>query len=242
MCDKLVVEFVLPGIERAQIKKVYIPYDDENKDFDPIPRMKELIISTKEILWVKQVSLRQLASKKEGKLYTTLFENVEHGYLNIKQIRLILIDKESEQAQMRAFREYLIKHEVESKDADYSKYVSNPQEHHNSDLYIHTKESERILKDRMKDYLDANANKNPLWKFETKKYKSPPDAAILITDDAVLYEPLHSGDLRDLGHDLPILSGKMPVFEFSRIPGKNSIYDLIKNNFEIVFNNFSQPI
>lgn len=221
---------LLPGIQKADIVNVWFP----RTQYDPIDRMNKLISETKKVLWVKQVSLFQLSNRSNGKLY----EAFKKHYLNIKDIRLLLINPESNQAKIRSYRERCL--DNTKKQINYEDFIKEDKWRQEV-LYQHTSQSISDLCRLREVYQENNRNHN----FKIKKFFSSPEAAIIITDNTILYEPLHFGSLQDAirqhGDEIPILSSSMPIFEFTKKddPG---VYEIIKNSFTFVFNNFSDNI
>lgn len=225
---------LLPGIENAEIVNIFFP---RTENYDPTKRMSELISKTKEILWVKQVSLRHL-TRQNG----ILMNEFSGCYKNIKSIRMMPIKLDSDQAKIRSYREYLLKPIPTSNMLTYDNFVKEKYEEET--LYRDTMDTINTLRNLKSVYYeDREANGD---EFIIKTFFSSPDAAIFITDESVLYEPLHLGDINEIIRNFdnsngPILSGKMPVFEFLK-RDEPGMYHLIKNNFETVFDNFADDV
>lgn len=224
-------------LQQSQINNIFIPRSNDQK-YDPVNEMKALINNTNEILWVKQVSLFALANNK-GALYSELVKK----YKSIKSIRFLLVDTQSDGAKMRAYREYYLDDltpVINYTDFVDIKYTESP-------LYRDTEMSIINLNRMRSNYYIAFNEVEEDCEFLLKVFRSAPDAAIIITDDTVLFEPLHLGGLNEMlvkqpgGDSKPILSGHMPMFEFKKkdSPG---IYELIKNNFQFVWDNYSENV
>ncbi len=222
---------------KTNIKNIYIPRSI-NKTFDPIERMKHLIMNTKDILWVKQVSLYQILGTN-GQLYGTFIDKCRE----ISDIKLLLIDPESEQAKMRSFREHIIQ---SPRYGDlYSDFLQKDI-WKESILFRHTTKSITNAK-RLKRQLDYERDQEKIFpnqSLDVKKFFAAPDSSIIITDTAVLFEPLHYGSQRAVfssQHQGKILSGDMPMLEFTK-ETDGGVYDILKDNVKFVFDYFSKDI
>ncbi len=224
---------VYQALTGTNVQNIYMPRHD-NKDFDPIKRMKFLIKNTKEILWVKGVSLYHTLGER-GLIHATFLGK----YKEIGNIRMLVLDPCCAQAQMRAFREHLIRY-PESEQGyegfrDKEGWTEGP-------LFTDTNASIKNggeLSRALNEERGAPANEP----FSVRTFTSAPDAFIMITDDSVLFEPLHYGSKRPIYNTPkgPILSGDMPMIEFSKGDG-SGVYDMLKESFQFVFDHFSEPV
>lgn len=235
------------ALSDMNICNIYIPRCDD-KTFDPIKRMKHLIAETREILWIKHVSMYQVLNESHGLLYKD-FKDI---CSEIKEIKLLILDPTCDQAKMRSYREHLIKKPRETK--SYQEYIKDNL-WKKGPLYKDTLGSVENAKDLIKELSDmkqenqkeGDENKKKITNeiFIVKKYFAAPDSAILLTDSAVLFEPLHYGSQRAIFQTkkgkVKILSGDMPMLEVQKAENEG-LYELIKDNIRFVFDNFSTGI
>jgi len=248
------------ALNQMKSYNIYIPRSQElEKKFDPFERMKYLINNTKEILWIKSVSARLLFHKTSNNdSNKTLYDELEEKINTIKDVRILLIDPECENAKMRSYREYILDNHQNGNDISYNNLNTSYEDFKNSEyalnnfqppvLLSHTKTSiiraKKLIHELEKKKKSLNDISIINESFYVRKYTSPPDSAFIITDTVALFEPLHYGMIQNNNNNDKILSGHMPMHEFQRAENADVLvpYNLIKNNFEFVFNIFSKPI
>jgi hypothetical protein len=222
-----------------------------------LSRTQRLIEQTDNILWIKYVSMFVILNRN-GLLFQRL-GNL-HGLVahikRIKDVRFLVIDLESDQAKQRSYREYLMNGLPSH--VSYDEFIEMKRDargnifslYEGEKLYADTRSS-LIQAKNIADMVKIDDNKeNKL--FAVGMYKSSPDSAILITDHAALFEPLHYGVqysenennkvYQPSGNDqktdsntvqMPILSGEMPLFEFKYTSINKELKGTNKNQHKI---------
>ncbi|MFZ5909320.1 MAG: hypothetical protein ACOYYU_04830 [Chloroflexota bacterium] len=157
----------------------------------------------------------------------------------------MLIDPECEQAKIRSFREYLLKHS----NANWHDFC-NKEIYKGETLYVHAKES----MENISDLLEELSTKKISYDMGAKKFISAPEGFMLLTDQSVLVEQYHYGKIRiskqnDETIRGKILWGDVPALEYGwsdsqifwELPFRNLCL-LFEDHFEFVYNNFATEI
>lgn len=237
-------------LREMDVPNIYIPRGGE---FDPKKRVIHLIKNTKKILWIKHVSFRWFLHYNhldQDSLYLLLWNNGGQLYSKmheIEDIRFLIINPSSIQAKMRSFREFRADNlhtEMTYKDFVSAKIWKRQV------LFDHTQSSinEAIrLKslEKAKKNLEGEEEKKPEYSnLSVRLYDSDPESACIITDSAVMFEPLNYGVHNPVqvagGHS--ILSSRMPMMEFSFKDKGSGTYNVLKDNFEFAWNHFAKDI
>lgn len=210
------------AIREAYIKNIYYKYEESKQ------RIISLIENTKSMLWIKGISLHSFLS--HGEMYDALANACKRGV----NVRVLLLNPREEQARLRSFREYLISHP----NALLNNYDNSSIK--NERLYLDTTGSVKFIKNQLMRRIGENAS------FETKLFNSSTEAFLLITDNSVLVEQYHYGNLVEDSNkenqiDEVILGGDVPVIEYGCIDRDKLIskekdpYNLFKDNFDHTF-------
>jgi len=189
------------------------------------PRLAWLINQAKKHVYIQGISLK---SYFDGlKLHAAIKALVERGEVEIK---ILLLDPESEQARYRSFREYLLN----KPPLTFEEFQKRPELHMNSDLFRDTQKSiERIQ------------NMEPHSNFQVRLYDSAPTCFMLLVDDLVLVEQYHYGVV-EIGARPAMVSNILgedtALYEYTHQQSK--LYDsrecvhtfeLMKDHFDFVF-------
>jgi hypothetical protein len=212
------------GIIDAGIRNVY--YDSETcKD-----RIISLINDTKDILWIRGVSLRSFFMPG-GEIYDALRRKyVESG--SDVDIRIILIDMASESARKRSYREYKIN------DGPLEYGAFNERIYEEQKLYADTKQTLNYIEifQRECDRITGGKKKN---RIEVRVSGEDPEGFFFFTDRSVLVEQYHFGKLKQDSSGQK-LGGEVPVFEFVD-NGRAKQYTLYKSHFKYLFGISREP-
>jgi hypothetical protein len=156
------------------------------------------------------------------------------------KIRILFIDRMSQQAQYRSFREHILK--TGDQNLSYEGYLADSEMHMQSDLCRNTHDAIQNLRRQVKT---VRKSKDGDWKCPilAGEYNSAPAGFILRVDDVVLFEPYHYGKINPTG-DAPTLGRDMPLFEFhehdsrlyEEVVGRRP-FGLLKDHFEFAFKN-----
>lgn len=185
-------------------------------------RMLFLLENAKQEVAIQGVSLRSFC--ETGSLWLALKKLVEEGKVTI---RMLFIDPCCEQAKIRSYREYRIRHPQTS----WQQYKTNELLHKDSDLYTHTDRAIRTLAMEIKAVV-AVPPRTEKWDLtlKAKRYKSAPHCFIFRVDDSVLVEQYHYGKHFVPGPGAPAILGKdMPVIEFNSAPPDSELFPQIDN-------------
>ena len=188
------------------------------------PRLAWLINQAKKHVYIQGISLKSYFDGLE--LHAAIKALVERGDVEIK---VLLLDPDSEQARYRSFREYLLN----KPPLTFEEFLKRPELHMNSDLYRDTQKSiERIQ------------NMEPHNNFQVRLYDSAPTCFMLLVDDSVLVEQYHYGDLRSPRSTMvsSILGEDTALYEYSHQQSKLydsreevHMFELMKDHFDFVF-------
>ena len=217
------------GARESNIINIY--YEKDLKQERSRQRILHLISKTKKILWIKGISLKSFFK------YGDLFDSISNACLiETLDIRILLIDPNSEQARLRSFREFLMIRS-DSKLDEFSDDERKKQR-----LYKDTMDSIANISDHLKELNSSCTNHN----FKARIFFSAAEAFTLITDDGALVEQYHYGKIRPTqSQDSKgkILGGDFPVVEYKR--NDNDVFDpyrILKDHFNYIFNNCSSEL
>jgi TIR domain len=246
------------GIGRSGIVNIFAQRQEGKK------RILHLLRQAKEKVYIQGISLHSFFQAND--LVTKSIEKlVSKGQVDVK---ILLLDPESDQAKYRSYREYRIKYRDNY--IPFQQYAEqdddSAENYHQvfSDLVQDTLNSRRVLMG-INDI--AQQNQNP--KFRVHYYASAPVCFILIVDNVALVEQYHFGKLEDavgrlenhnensdnedadefiLGKDMPLIEYekdsqslfKLNISDVDRSEYQlRDPYRLIENHFLFVFENFS---
>jgi len=195
-------------------------------------RMVWHLKQAKRRIWLQGISLHSFFD--EGLSPYNLYTEIQRAVARGVEVKILLLDPESDQALYRAFRERLLRTDLPP--MTLHEYQKNQQERQKDRLYRETNESidqiRRIVRVGSKN-------------LQVKLYSSAPSCFMLLVDNVVLVEQFQYGkipksDETDLVN--PILSKDMPLIEYIRTPvtlfepiqGRNSFL-LMEDHFDFVF-------
>lgn len=179
-------------------------------------RIQWLLESDPKIVWIQGISLSSFF--RPGRLFNAIVNLIEKDI----DLRVLLIDIESEQAKYRSYREYLFA------GSEYSlKDYLDSEKHQQSDLHSDT---DRSITNIQAQVSSIRNKKGKNWepKILVRRYKTAPACFMLRVDDKVLVEQYHYGKVFPKGQgEAPAILGKdMPLVEY-RESGEG-LYDEIK--------------
>jgi hypothetical protein len=226
------------GLRQSGVVNVLLD-DEEVKT-----RMQCLLKTAKKSVHILGISLRAfLQPDRGGSSRIQLCRVVRAGEVDVK---ILLIDPDSEQAQYRSYREFALGSHIGS----FDDYKQDRRAHIDSHLSSDTKTSIKEIRKIVQDSEQAGKEKGTQWtsRVQLRQYTSAPVCFMLRVDDTVLVEQYHYGAQipEDLsGQRTPGLLGKdMPLFEYSKDPAPlyqfmelRSPFELLVSHFEFVFNN-----
>ncbi len=215
------------AIRKAKIKNIFYDQDISRN------RIIHLIKNTNKILWIKGISLKSYF-RSNSPLCMAIYDACKR---NVEDIKILMIDPDSEQGEIRSFREYLI---------------NNPTGR-SEDFVDDARKRQRLYKDTMDsiEFIEENLvefSQNKKSNFQVRLFKSAPEAFILITDESVLVEQYHYGKIdKDIEGMKKILGGDFPIFEYHKTTNGEeeetfAPYKILKDHFEFVFNRCSRRI
>jgi hypothetical protein len=200
-------------------------------------RLLTLMKNTRDVLYIKGVTLHSFLEDGSN-LKAELCQAIERGV----DTRLLLIDPDSEEAKIRAFREHRIQYESAAWGA-----FAEGDEYRDQVLYREVKAGIQ----RARQMTSKFAGKE----LDTRLYTSGPECFMLLTDDAVVVEQYHYGKIA-LESARFILGGEVPIIEYENRekdrpetesgrlldePAEN-VYGLFRDHFDFVFENFVKNI
>jgi hypothetical protein len=175
--------------------------------------------------------------KPGQELWHAILNVIEAGKVDLK---VLILEPESEQAMYRSYRERLFIEEAPS----FKKYMSE-KDHEKSELYEDTQRTIKHIKQMISRI--ASAKREPVgWvppKFAVGLYRSAPACFILRVDDHVLVEQYHYGKIGGEGART-ILGKDMPLVEYCKAPphvdekGSDRVrrpFDLLEDHFQYAF-------
>ncbi len=224
------------GVDRALLRaKVVNAYYDPKVSRD---RLVHLIKNPENgRIWIKGISLRSFF--EEG---ADLYEALRKACLERDvDVRILVIDPESEQARYRSYREYKIRHPGDTGIESYPLEAQASQR-----LSVDTRQSLEVA-GRLVEELGRIGARSSL---SIRKFKSAPEAFLLLTDQSVLVEQYHYGraQLEDDGR--VTLEGEVPVLEYAArregtdldSPYEKHPYRIFKDHFKFVFEHCSEEV
>lgn len=213
------------GLHQSGLINVF----DDPKDAKD--RILALLKGKTEYLYLQGFSLRSYADEAD-KLYWQIEDLVKEG---IVDIRILLINPDSEQAIYRAFREYRLEDPLKHKKSfdDFSKGM-----YKSSQLY---RDTERTIRQFRK--IDNSKNT-----FHFKWYKTAPYCFMLMVDESVLVEQYHYGKIGP-SVGTKILGRDMARFEYVKEPSDLyevekplQTYYLMKEHFKFVYEECAEDV
>jgi hypothetical protein len=176
-------------------------------------------------VYIQGISLHSFfdESQSPDNLYSELRKLVGKGL----EVRLLLLDPESEQATYRAFRERLLRTDLPL--LTFSEFQNDQQWLHRSRLYLETRES--IEQARR---IAGEESKN----FHLKLYRSAPSCFLLLVDDTVMVEQFQYGKVV-MSAVNPILGKDMPLIEYVCEPVHPFETNLSRNSFKLMEDHFN---
>lgn len=209
------------SIRAANIQNIY--YDSKKSE----QRILHLIEKTKEVLYIKGVSLHSFF--RPGKLFGAFLSACKRGVT----VKVLLIDPEGEQAKYRSFREYQIMH----KDTQLEDFTEDKRQ--GQRLYADTLASIQFIQNRI--------TRLNLKNIEVRAYRSASEAFLLMTDDAALLEQYHYGTISATEEEAT-LGGDFPVIEYKNFTAEDEStlflsdrdrekdpYRILKDHYQFVF-------
>jgi hypothetical protein len=203
-------------------------------------RMCWLINNAQERVWLQGISLKSFF--EWGDLYAALCRALDKGV----DVRILLLDPDSEQARYRSYREHGFTDHCERRYATYADYLRNERCHTESTLVHDTKNT-------IKKISGSLAPKGVVSK--TRLYSSAPSCFVLLVDDEVLVEQYHYGkavppEFRPQNQSVPPILGKdMSLVEYSKKPSpvvttdeSRHPHDLLMDHFNFVYGHCSVPL
>lgn len=197
-------------------------------------RILHLLHHAKSRVYIQGVSLHSFFDF--GDLFKAIAELLDGGDVDI---RVLLLDPDSDQAYYRSFREHLF----ENPQMTFKDFQSRPTHHQGSRLYLETNATINNIR-----AIAPEAND----KFQVKLYASAPACFLLMVDESVLVEQYHFGKLLPEEHrgGFPVVLGKdMPLIEYSETPSGlfksdplRNPFKLLENHFRFVFERCSRPL
>ena len=187
-------------------------------------RIMNLIEESKELLYIKGISLHSYFSFESVDLFSQLSKACDRN-VNIK---ILVLDPTCEQAKLRSFREYLIK----NPNAKYNDFSEKARK--NERLYTDTIATIRFMMAELSEQIVLN-------KIGVHLFYSAPECFSLINDSSTLIEQYQYGKIPSKDHVGLILGGDVPLFEYSRnkqqdeTRTKRDPYNLFKYSFEYVY-------
>lgn len=212
------------GLHQSGVINVF---DDPN---DARERIVSLITKTQNRLYLQGFSLRSFFDG-DTDLYWTIKQLSEQNKVDIK---ILLINPNSEQAIYRSFREYKL--ENPNTKMSFEKFKEDTYQH--AQLY---RDTERTVR-----WLRKIASSETSFHF--KWYNTAPYCFLLMVDDSVIVEQYHYGKVEPLA-GTKILGRDMARIEYAREPADLyhtdkpvQTYQLLESHFNFVFDECAQEI
>ncbi|MBE0689769.1 MAG: hypothetical protein IH587_06565 [Anaerolineae bacterium] len=204
-------------------------YSDQNQARS---RIKYLMESAETRLWIMGISLHSFFFQQPSNdLLLTINALAERGKADI---RILLIDPDSEQARYRSYRESLFQLEEDIDLEEFSKTHYKAQR-----LYRDTWLTVETIKRLSKKYPNVTG----------KLYASAPACFILMVDDSVIVEQYIYGINGIRGIVPKILGRQMPVMEYRceppnlfRFDPERAAYLLLEDHFNFVWEHYSRDL
>jgi hypothetical protein len=213
------------GLHQSGVINVFDDPDDAKK------RLRSLLENTQtERLYIQGFSLRSFFDG-EGDIYWKIKQLAEHSGTEIK---VLIINPDSDQAIYRSFREYLL--ENPNTKMTFEKFKEGT--YKTAQLYRDTERTVRWMRKIA----------SPKGKFHVKWYDTAPYCFLFMGDDSVLVEQYHFGKVGPLD-GTKILGKDMARFEYARVA--TDLYDadkplqaykLLESHFDFVFDRCAKDI
>lgn len=209
------------AIKDASITNIYYKNQEDRRK-----RIEYLVSESKNILWIKGISLKSFF-QLDSDLYYALRKTCKKKDIDV---RILLIDPSCEQARIRSFREYLLTHENCSL-ADFKVGKLEKQR-----LHRETNDSIDSIRNDLLPSLPPDCSSS----LKVGLYSSAPEAFLLLTDEAVLVEQYHYGLIISGAAHRRILGGNVPLTEYKKEDA--NIYQIYKDHFEYVYTYWTKLI
>lgn len=204
-------------------------------------RILSLLRSAKQRVTIQGISLGSFFSP--GELFQAIAALVDVDRATV-DVQVLVLDPDSEQAKLRAYREQLFAEPGLS----FEDYCQSITAHRESTLYRDTLRTTKDMSHWLSTLIAQRRRKTPDWlpHIGVRKYASAPACFVLRVDDVVLVEQYHYG--KDIPSDAvvsgtPVILGKdMPLIEYRRNASKlygpvlhRSPFALIVDHLDFVF-------
>ncbi|MCC6612893.1 MAG: toll/interleukin-1 receptor domain-containing protein [Anaerolineae bacterium] len=204
-------------------------YTDQNQARS---RIQYLMENAETRLWIMGISLHSFFNQQPSNdLLLTINALAERGKADI---RILMIDPESEQARYRSYRESLFRLDEDIGLDEFAK------SHY---------EAQRLFQDTRTTIETIKRLSNKYAKVNGKLYSSAPACFILMVDDSVIVEQYIYGINGIRGVVPRILGRQMPVMEYRRVPPEifrfdpeRAAYILLEDHFEFVWDHYSRDL
>jgi hypothetical protein len=220
--DDYIIRFnrgIFRACKDANITNIYFQErlkEVEDNEKSRIGRLLYLIGETKHRLWIKGITLNSYFSM-DSELYKVIKKICLKKDIDV---RILLLDPNCEQANIRSFKEFLLKHK-ESKLSDF-----NTDERERERLYREA----NVTIDNIVNGLLPSLPNDAIENIKIGFYSSAPEAFLLLTDDYVLVEQYHYGQIVA---DTGILGGNVPLIEYKNCG--DGIYTIFEDHFNYVY-------
>lgn len=205
-------------------------------------RILHLLGNVEERVYIQGISLNSTLGGIDGSQPDDLLHVIGDLVRRGKEVKILLLDPESEQAKFRAFREWCLQKRQPDTFKQYQKQASEK-------LYWDTNETIRKLAALQYDLLHQNAKIDTL---SIMKYDAAPCCFMFLVDNTVLVEQYIYGIVtrdRPNGQSPSILGGEMPLVEYVSQPGDlyearpdKRVFEMMKDHFNFVFKHYAHPI
>jgi hypothetical protein len=153
---------------------------------------------------IQGISLKSFFSS--GPLSDRMYEIIRGGQTDI---RILFLDRDSEQARFRSYREHLLR--PQGAWVDYDAFTEA--HHRESTLYRDTKDAIEQLKRWIGEFA---RDENWTCRVQAREYRSAPMCFVLQVGDRLFTEPYNYGKLGGSRAAPATLGTDMPLFEFER--------------------------
>lgn len=184
-------------------------------------RIAHLLDSAESTVVIQGVSLKSYF--EPGTLRESLSKLLYEGKV---EIRILLLDPESEQAKYRSYRESLF----EQPEQNYEDYISLG-EHEKSDLYHDTNQTIKRIGVMVSDIRRHRKEEDWAPNLTVAFYDTAPSCFVLKIDDRLFSEQYHYGKVAR--KTKAILGKDMPLFEYSNEPSR--LYEKTSNPLRMPF-------
>ncbi len=212
---------------RARIRNIYYDAGTSRK------RILHLIRDpSNRRIWIKGISLRSFF-RPDSELCAAIIEACRRRKTDV---RILVIDPDSEQAKLRSFREHLIH---APRGARLEGFTPHDREHQR--LYKETQETIEQIQ-----FLCGELAKLSIpASFRAQAFSSAPEAFVFLTDTAAIVEQYHYGKIgREDGDVLGVLGGDVPVVEYEAFGASHvqDPYRIFEDHFKFVYDHCSRKI